>query len=389
MRVKLFVTLAFITAVVFAAAWSIHSQVKAESAVKDDDEETAYLGVYISAVSDSVMEKEGLASKDGARIAAVQPGSPADEAGLMRGDIVIAFDDAPIKTPDELSEAVKARKPEDKVKITFIRAGERQSLTVTLGKREERSERLARAYRYRPLDYKIDRNIVMSVIPRRGALGIKYQELTDQLGEYFGVPSGKGVLVTSVDKDSAAEKAGVKAGDVIVRFGDKEIEDGGDLQHAVRGSKSEEPVSLALIRDKREMTVSVTMEKQELREGLILRSLPEVYLDRMEDNLRELHVHLEGLDEKLAPLEHIEIDIPQIEIPEIAIELPKALHSKHFFLRIDGEGKVNFNGKEFNSIQEFKDYLESEEFQKEYKEDVEEIKLREKEIKEQHRIITA
>src|SRR5438445_7583892 len=88
-------------------------------------------------------------------------------------------------------------------------------------------------------------------------LGVQTESLTRQLGEYFGVKDGEGVLVKSVEKGSAAEKAGIKAGDVIVRADNEKISDRTDLRRILRSHREAGKITLGIVRDKREQNVTV------------------------------------------------------------------------------------------------------------------------------------
>jgi putative serine protease PepD len=85
----------------------------------------AYLGVSVDTPSNS----------SGAQIASLQSGSPASAAGLTAGDVITAFDGARIATPDDLTSAVTAKKPGDKVKVQYVRDGHTNTTVVTLGSR--------------------------------------------------------------------------------------------------------------------------------------------------------------------------------------------------------------------------------------------------------------
>src|SRR5439155_433184 len=88
--------------------------------------------------------------------------------------------------------------------------------------------------------------------------GAVVENLTPQLGDFFGARNGEGVLVRSVEKGSAAEAAGLKAGDVIVRVESEHITDRGDWKTALRNHRRGK-VSVGIIRDKKEQTISITM----------------------------------------------------------------------------------------------------------------------------------
>ena len=90
------------------------------------------------------------------------------------------------------------------------------------------------------------------------SLGVESESLNPQLGEFFGVKEG--VLVRSVTKGSAAEKAGFKAGDVITKVGDRKISNPRDISSALRAAPSGKPLPVTVTRDKKEMTLNVPIE---------------------------------------------------------------------------------------------------------------------------------
>ncbi|MDH3494729.1 MAG: PDZ domain-containing protein [Acidobacteriota bacterium] len=92
-------------------------------------------------------------------------------------------------------------------------------------------------------------------------LGVGVVSLTKQLGDYFGVEGGKGLLINDVTKDSPAERAGLRAGDVIVEIDGKEVKNHSDLFRGMRGD-NEEPVVLTVVRDRARQTISVTPDKR-------------------------------------------------------------------------------------------------------------------------------
>ena len=92
-------------------------------------------------------------------------------------------------------------------------------------------------------------------------LGIEYQEIGDQLATYFKLAGKSGILVTSVAAEGPAGKAGMKAGDVILKFEGKAIEDGGDLRNAVGAAEGGKEVSVTVQRDGRPLDLKVTLAK--------------------------------------------------------------------------------------------------------------------------------
>ena len=93
---------------------------------------------------------------------------------------------------------------------------------------------------------------------RSGMLGIECEALGSQLATYFGVKEG--VLVRSVAKDSAAEKAGMRAGDVIVKVDGEAVNSVHDITSLVRGARSKHTFPIVVVRDKKDVTLTVTLE---------------------------------------------------------------------------------------------------------------------------------
>ena len=101
-------------------------------------------------------------------------------------------------------------------------------------------------------------SINMVVVTSSARSGLMVENITPQLGEFFGVKNGNGVLVRSVEKGSRAEKAGFRAGDVIVKVNDQAVHDTSDFTHAVK-SRSGNSVSVAVIREKREQNLNLAL----------------------------------------------------------------------------------------------------------------------------------
>jgi len=84
------------------------------------------------------------------------------------------------------------------------------------------------------------------------------ENLTPQLGEFFGAKNGDGVLVRSVEKGSRADKAGLRAGDVIVRVGDQTVHDTSDFSHALH-SRNAGSVNVEVIRERKAQTLTISL----------------------------------------------------------------------------------------------------------------------------------
>jgi membrane-associated protease RseP (regulator of RpoE activity) len=109
----------------------------------------------------------------------------------------------------------------------------------------------------RRFEYRLPGGVMPFIAGSRGRLGVTVQSLTPDLAEYFGAKNG-GALVSSVTKESAAAKAGVKAGDVITSINGKRVEDSDDLLREMGDAKGE--TTIVLLRDKKEVTLKVVID---------------------------------------------------------------------------------------------------------------------------------
>jgi len=120
---------------------------------EDGEAEYAYIGVSSQPLYPQLARKLGLDTSFGGLVAEVSSGGPAEEAGIRGGsdkltfqagryrtggDVILRVDDEDIVTPDDLAEAIAARRPGDVVTLTILRDGERQQVEVTLGKRPDK-----------------------------------------------------------------------------------------------------------------------------------------------------------------------------------------------------------------------------------------------------------
>jgi len=141
------------------------------------------------------------------------------------------------------------------VRLTVSRDGNTQTITAKVEARKAPTAWNFEVPRVEPMIPDMPHNLMMW---RSSMLGIEAEPLRGQLADYFGVKQG--VLVRSVTKDSAAEKAGLKAGDVILRVNDTKVASPGEITGALRSVEGKSSVTIGLIRDRKEMTVSATVE---------------------------------------------------------------------------------------------------------------------------------
>ena len=117
--------------------------------------------------------------------------------------------------------------------------------------------------------------------------GIQVENLNSQLGEYFGVKNGEGVLVRAVDKGSRAEQAGLKAGDVIVRVGNQRISGTDDFMRSLRDTRSGN-VQLGIVRDRREQSLSMAVPASGPGDGSEMRDMEiNIPVDEMRASMQD------------------------------------------------------------------------------------------------------
>jgi len=214
----------------------------------------------------------------GVRIDDVDEGSAAAKGGVKAGDIVVEFDGERVRSARQFSRLVQETPAGRAVKLTVRRGGARQTLDVTPEARDVPSWTGRGG---RDLEREIERGVEQGLrdLPRRmepyfdfdfdfdgltvrgsgGRLGVQVVRLSDQLATYFGATGG-GVLVSGVTPDSAAAKAGMKAGDVITKVNGEAVKDPGDLVAALRDVKDDGAVALDIVRDRKATSLKATIE---------------------------------------------------------------------------------------------------------------------------------
>jgi C-terminal processing protease CtpA/Prc len=221
----------------------------------------AHLGVTLGEVTPEKAQELKLPAAAGAIITGIEKDSPAARAGLEKGDVIVEFDATRVRSGAELRRLIRETPAGRTVAIKFLRGGQAQTVSAKLeGPAHGPSSIFMPEIAVPPMNLP-DFNFVYG--PARASLGITGDDLTSQLAQYFGVKQGKGVLVSEVMVGSAAEKSGLKAGDVIVQVDGKPVSDVDELRAALNENFSDDTrqVHLTFVRDHREQTLTVELTR--------------------------------------------------------------------------------------------------------------------------------
>jgi serine protease Do len=241
--------------------------------VLTDEEGPSWLGVEAREVTPENVKDFKLPAERGIVVGRVAPDSPASKSGLKESDVIVDVDGQRVEGSAQFRRMIREIPAGRTVQLGVWRDGRSQTVTVTLAKAEENRRATLNAtpgaFAFRMPEVEIpdmpevpamDWDNGAMVMPiGRPRLGIDAEDISGQLGSYFGVPEGEGVLVRSVNSGSVAEKAGVKAGDVITNFNGDRIRSLGDLREKLAAKTDDKPAKLGVLRNKSEVTLTVDL----------------------------------------------------------------------------------------------------------------------------------
>jgi len=229
------------------------------------------IGVTVRDVSTEEGERAKLSPPQGAYVTQVESGSPAEKAGIMTGDIIVEFDGERVRSARQLSRLVRESPDDRTVRSSIVREGTRRTVDLTpsndrasftmpdLSGLDRQMRDLAQRFEFR-YDGPGGRGFG-AWSSGRGRLGVALSSVGEQLAAYFGVQ--RGVLVTSVDMDSPAGRAGLKAGDVITSVNGRSVDDPSDVLAEVRRADDGGSLAMTVTRDRKELKLSAQLPERE------------------------------------------------------------------------------------------------------------------------------
>ena len=251
----------------------------------DDFGGGSYLGVNTRDVTTDRLADLKLKEEHGVEVTLVDQDAPAGKAGVKEHDVILSINGNQVESVEQLRRMIREIPPGRLVTLGISRDGQSMTLKAQLA---DRKKTLAmggpgNAFSFTvpaipaipamppinatPFVPEMDMPVSIVVVHSSARSGLMVENLTPQLGDFFGAKNGKGVLIRSVEKGSRAEQAGFRAGDVIVKVNGESISDSGDFTHAMHGRKSG-AVTVSIIREKKEQNLTLTVPERNQSELL-------------------------------------------------------------------------------------------------------------------------
>ena len=300
-----------------AQSWAVDPSAQPYGFPSEESGTGAYLGVDISDITSDRLGALKLKEEQGVEITMVDQDAPAGKAGIKEHDVILTMNGTAIESGAQLRRMIHEMPAGRMVIFGISRDGQPMTIKVQLADRKKTFAYLPKDkdfhFEIPPIpnlpDFDMPTSVV--VVHTSARSGLMVENITPQLGEFFGVKNGSGVLIRSVEKGSRADKAGFRAGDVIVRVNDQPVHDTSDFSHALR-SRNAGAVTVNVIRDRKEQNLSLPLperkESGEMEESL---EMPEIDA--------ETQVELGEVEEEMAQL------APQMELAGKEMQSVKAL----------------------------------------------------------------
>jgi serine protease Do len=257
-----------------AQNWSGESPSQPATFWSDESGSTSYLGVDIADVTNERLNALKLREEKGVEVTMVDQDAPAGKAGIKEHDVILTMNGNSVESAAQLRRMIHETPAGRVVALGVSRDGQPMTVKVQLGDKHKEYGSMTPDskgfYFEMPKismpEMDLPSITVMTISSERS--GLTVENITPQLGEFLGVKNGNGVLVRSVDKGSRADKAGFRAGDVIVKINAESVHDTSDFSRAVR-SRNGNSVNVGLIREKKEQNLNLALpEKKQSGESL-------------------------------------------------------------------------------------------------------------------------
>jgi serine protease Do len=235
----------------------------------EDFGDSSYLGVDTRDITPDRLSVLHLKEETGVEITMVDQDAPAGKAGLKEQDVILTLNGEKIVSVEQLRRMIRETPSGRIITLGVSRNGTPMTFKVQLADRKNSfAYNLPKAKDFHfempalPVIPEMDMPVSIVVVHSSSRSGLMVENLTPQLGDFFGVKNGQGVLVRSVEKGSRADRAGFRAGDVIVKINGEPIHDSGDFSHALRSRRESNTTSVSILRDKKEQTITFSLPER-------------------------------------------------------------------------------------------------------------------------------
>ena len=274
----------------------------------EDSGPSSYLGVDIADVNKDRIQALKLKEEKGVEVTMVDQDAPAGKAGIKEHDVILTMNGTTVESGAQLRRMIHETPPGRVITLGLSRDGQPMELKVQLTDKHKEM-----ASWPKPGDMHINippihipdidiPSMNMVVVTSSARSGLMVENITPQLGEFFGVKDGNGVLVRSVEKGSRAEKAGFRAGDVIVKVNNQPVHDTSDFSRAVK-SRNGNSVPMGVVRDKKEQTLNLTLpsrkessdllDEEGFQLGPMIQAESELKMSELRQELAQLRPQME------------------------------------------------------------------------------------------------
>jgi serine protease Do len=247
-----------------AAAMAVpgFAQTSARSATARGIVTKGYLGVGLAELTDDRVKALNLKDDQGLEIKRVDENSPAAKAGLKENDVILEVNGKGIEGLGQFQTLIAETPPGTKVNLTIWRNGAKQTVSATLDSRQANFfDFFGRDFPGAPLPpappaVPFDRGYPFPAIPGNSPMvGFEGESLNSQLAAFFGVKEG--VLVRFVNANTPAERAGLKAGDVVVKVNGTPVTTPREITGVVMRANRKKAISFTVMRNKKEVSLNV------------------------------------------------------------------------------------------------------------------------------------
>jgi serine protease Do len=293
----------------------------------------SYLGVDTRDISADRLGALHLKEEAGVEVTLVDQDAPAGKAGIKEHDVILSINGNKVESVEQLRRMIREVAPGRTVAVGISRNGQPITLKALLADRKHSFAMGPNNFHFEvpavpavpaipaipaiPEIAEWDAPVSVVVVHSSARSGLMVENLTPQLGDFLGVKDGQGVLVRSVEKGSRAERAGFRAGDVVVKVNGEAVHDSGDFSHALRG-RTKDTVPVNIIRDKKGQTLTLTLPERK-QTGSIEETKSSSDEDAEIIDVQAMNIELA----KIKPQVELAIERVKPEIAKVQVEMRK------------------------------------------------------------------